>query len=70
MNLVSHKIDLKVIDSIASVEPMKLSNTQVTVHDGNISVSLHGNTIMKTNHTQPTKRRPRWFTLLRLCKSS
>ena len=54
MNQLYRDIDLKVSDSIASVTPMKLSNTQVTIHDGDFKVSLHGNTIMKTNRTDTT----------------
>lgn len=54
MNQLYRDIDLKVSNSIARATPMKLSNTQVTIHDGNISVSLHGNTIMETNHTDNT----------------
>lgn len=51
MNLIYRDIDQKVSNSIARTSPMKLSNTQVTIHDGNISVSLHGNTIMTANRT-------------------
>lgn len=54
MNQLYRDIDLKVSDSIASVKPMKLANTQVTIHDGDFKVSLHGNTVMKTNRTNNT----------------
>lgn len=54
MNQLYREIDQKVSNSIARATPMKLSNTQVTIHDGDFKVSLHGNTIMKTNRTDNT----------------